>query len=541
MTWLTAIFLVLLAATALRWRPAPRVLAKLRSLSAVAPLLIAAAAIGITWYTWGSLNPPATVSDEVAYLLQAGILAHGRIAGDAPPVAEFFEQAHVLIAPRLAPKYPIGFGLVLTPGVLVGAPALVPLLLTGLTGALVFLLCRRVGRAATALLSSAIWLAGPGGRFRSGFFSETLSGAMCLLAWYALLRWRVERGRGWLIAVSASMAMAAITRPLTALVLAIPMAVVVVRDVVRLRAWRHAGLAAAIALLIVTALPIQNVATGGPWWELPYSRYTRTYLPFDHMGLGLDDTSPTRSRPPDIDRLAQSFATIHRDYTAPQIPATLIARFRAYLADLGGDWVWPALLLALLGTVTGPAALRFAAGSVALLFIVHLGYAHPPEWSLYYAEALPAGAAAIAAGIAVIVTRASARLSVDRPNERAALLLLLATVVALWPLPERVAATRLHLESAREPLVRFKAASASVHAPAVIFVRYAPGHPIHRSLIWNPADYASAPIWVVYDRGEDNARLMAAAPGRTAYVYDERWNRLEPSDGTTTTRPWGPR
>jgi len=187
--------------------------------------------------------------------------------------------------------------------------------------------------------------------------------------------------------------------------------------------------------------------------------------------------------------------------------------------------------------VTGPAALRFAAGTAALLFVVHLAYAHPPQWSLYYAEALPVGAAAVAAGAAAIVSLVSRKLSVDQPAERAALVLMLSAAFAIWPLPERLAETRLNLDVAREPLLRFEAATAAIKQPAVVFVRYALGHRMHRSLIRNPADYASAPIWTVYDRGDENLRLMALAPGRTAYVYDERWERLETLDGRLVSSP----
>lgn len=540
MTWLAAALIPLLAVVALRWLPAPRLLSQFRSLPAIAPALAALVAMVITWSAWGSLNPLPTVSDEVAYVLQAKLLAHGHIAGNAPPIPEFFEQAHVLVTPRLVPKYPIGFGLALVPGILLGATALVPLLLTGLIAGLLFILCRRLYGAAAATLAVAIYFAAPGGRYRAGFFSETLTGASCLLAWYALLRWREMRTPGWLAVVSMSMAMAAITRPLTALVFAAPIAVVVLRDATRNRVWRQVGLAVVAALPIAGLIPLQNVATGGPWWELPYGRYTRAYLPFDHMGLGLDERAPERTRPPDIERLAQAFATFHRDYTASKVPAALIARTRVFFADLAGQWALLAFILAAIGVVAGPGALRFAAGTGTLLFLAHLAYAHPPQWSLYYAEALPIGAAAVASGAVAVVLRISSRLSVDQPADRAALILFASAAFALWPLPERMAETRLNLEVAREPLLRFEAATAAIHQPAVVFVRYALGHRMHRSLIRNPADYASAFIWTAYDRGDENARLMALAPGRTGYIYDERWERLETLDGTLVAGPAAP-
>jgi hypothetical protein len=143
----------------------------------------------------------------------------------------------------------------------------------------------------------------------------------------------------------------------------------------------------------------------------------------------------------------------------------------------------------------------------------------------------------VAAGAGAVVSRISRRLSVDQPAERAALVLLVSAAFALWPLPERLAETRLNLDVAREPLLRFEASTATIHQPAVVFVRYALGHRMHRSLIRNPADYPSALIWTAYDRGEENARLMALAPGRTAYVYDERWERLETLDGTLVAGP----
>ena len=537
MTWLVLAFATLLVVVILRWPVAPRLPIPFGSFPAIAPLLVATVAMFTTWSAWGSINPVPTVSDEAAYVLQARLLAQGRIAGDAPPIPEFFEQAHVLVTPKLAPKYPLGFGLALVPGVVLGSTALVPLLLTGLVAALLFALCRRLYGGAAALFASAIWLAAPGGRYRAGFFSETLTGATCLIAWYGLLRWREGRALRWLLLVALSLAVTAITRPLTALVFAVPVGIVVLRDVARHRVWRQVVVAAAVAMPVIGILPIQNVATGGPWWELPYGRYTRAYLPFDHLGFGLDERAPSRSRPPDIERLAQSFATFHRGYTASKMPGALVARVRVYFEDLAGPWALVACLLAAAGVAGGPAALRFAAATVALLFVAHLGYAHPPQWSLYYAEALPVGAVAMAAGFTLLAAWMVRRFSPDQAVQRSSLLLIVAAGLAILPLPERLDQLRLNLEIAREPIRRFEVATARIDAPSVIFVRYALGHRMHRSVIQNPADYASARIWTVYDRGADNARLLSLADGRAAFVYDERWERLERLGDSTMALP----
>src|SRR5262252_7196719 len=89
---------------------------------------------------WGSLSAVPTVHDEAAYLLQARIFASGHWTAPAPPLPEFFEQYHVLVTPVLAGKYPPGHSLVLVPGIWLGAPGLMPIVLAGLAGGFVFLL-----------------------------------------------------------------------------------------------------------------------------------------------------------------------------------------------------------------------------------------------------------------------------------------------------------------------------------------------------------------------------------------------------------------
>jgi hypothetical protein len=74
---------------------------------------------------------------------------------------------------------------------------------------------------------------------------------------------------------------------------------------------------------------------------------------------------------------------------------------------------------------------------------------------------------------------------------------------------------------------------AQIHDPkAIVFVRYGPGHNPNMSLVRNVPDPAEARVWVVYDRGAEDARLLRLARDRVGYVFDE--------DAWTLTRLGGP-
>src|SRR5206468_2580061 len=77
-------------------------------------------------------------------------------------------------------------------------------------------------------------------RFQPGFFSETTSTALVLAAWWCLLEWRETRKKSWVAFMALAVGWGAITRPVTMLAFAIPIAVVVVNDVVRYRLWLDA-------------------------------------------------------------------------------------------------------------------------------------------------------------------------------------------------------------------------------------------------------------------------------------------------------------
>ncbi|HVE65959.1 MAG TPA: hypothetical protein VNC59_05220, partial [Thermoanaerobaculia bacterium] len=68
---------------------------------------------------------------------------------------------------------------------------------------------------------------------------------------------------------------------------------------------------------------------------------------------------------------------------------------------------------------------------------------------------------------------------------------------------------------------------------AVVFVRYAAGHNPHSELIANEPNLEKARVWIVYDRGKENAQILKLARERMPYVYVEARKRLQRLDRVT--------
>src|SRR5262245_13707109 len=70
--------------------------------------------------------------DGVSYLFQAKLFAQGRLYAPAPPENGFSPSPHINIDNgKWYSIYPFGHALILTPGVWLGIPLLIPSLLTG--------------------------------------------------------------------------------------------------------------------------------------------------------------------------------------------------------------------------------------------------------------------------------------------------------------------------------------------------------------------------------------------------------------------------
>ena len=511
-----------------------------------APWIIGVLTAGICAYVWGHLiAPTAVVHDEASYLVQARIFAHGAFAMPAPSLPEFFEQFHTYVTPAYASKYPPGHALLLAAGVLVGWPALVPLLLDGLAGALIFLLARRVANPVVGLLTWIIWITAHGSfHFLASYFSETTTTLLWLFGWWALLEWRETGRRGWLVALSASIAWYAITRPLTAVAYAIPVGVVVLMLTARRRAWRSLGLPLLVGVAILALIPYANQRTTGDWRVMPYSQYSEIYFPWDAPGFGVNLSPPRRELPPDMVKFAASARPPHAYYVSSALPGALLERMQYVVADMfsGPRVILGAVALAAIPFL-GVEAI-FAIATSVLLFLLYLSFGHSPAWTLYYAETLPVLAYLSAAGLWVLLAglRASDGRGAFARVPAAPVLAAALLVVASVPVAARLW-TYWRNDSLSTQSYQRSVADA-IHGiaepKAIVFVRYAGWHNIHKSLITNDPDFASSHAWVVYDRGQDNVRLMQLAPDRRPYVYDESRLSIISIPPGASTIPGGP-
>jgi hypothetical protein len=510
-----------------------------------APWVLGAITMAFYWWMCGAWTPYARVHDEASYILQAQTFAMFRWTNPAPPIPAFFEQYHVFVEPAFFSKYPPGHGLLMAPGIWFGLPALVPMLLHGVAGGLLFALARRVANPWVGLLAWLLWLgAGANLLFRPTYFSEATSSALWLGGWWALLEWRATRRRQWLLVLAACTGWMAITRPLTAAAYAVPIAAVVLPDLVRGRRWRDAGAAFVVGSAIVAIMPLWSVMTIGQLRPTPYTAYSELYFPWDNLGFGLDATPPRRTLNADMQRFAQYMGPQHAAHTARAAPVAFVLRTWAVIKDMTRPARAPLAMLAIVGLVASGATGAFAVASAIAVLLAYLSFAHPAIWTVYYLEIEVVGPFLSALGAWTLLAAARARRRPTRDDiaampagsALAGLLLALPLVLDLFAVgPE---ARGQHLR-AQEYFQRVDVAAS--HLPPgrkIVFVRYAPAHSPHYSLIANDADLASSPVWWVYDRGySENARLRALAPDRAAYVLDEQGGWIKDADSAPYWTP----
>jgi hypothetical protein len=485
--------------------------------------LISALVMGWIWY--GSHFIP-NIADESAYVLQARIFSKGAWTLPPRPLPEFFEQMHVFVTPFFAAKYFPGQSLLLVPGVLAGFVAIVPLLLIFGSGALIYALARRLTSGWIALLAWAIWTTARANlRFLPSYLSETTTVFLWLLGWWALCSWHRRPRRGMLLLFSACVAWCLITRPLTGLVFAVPAVSFAIWSARKRGLWRDIGYAVVVGAAVVSIVPIWSRFTTGRWSETPQSLYTRTYIPWDVIGFGLNSTPPLRALPPNQAREIEGFKALHESHTVALLPSDAIARLTGLRGDVFTGWRAGLIPFFIIGVLALTPGLAIGGVTALLLFIAYLLYAHPYFWTVYYLEALPVVAMITVLGFARATKWLAAKIEMGEPASLGrrefagglvSIVLTLALLAGSLPaaraerdLRNRATSARLWLWDIMERLPTSR---------SVLFVHDERNGP--RTMVTNDIDPTTVRTLLAHDLGDQNIRLGLAVADRSAYVID---------------------
>ncbi len=256
--------------------------------SRIAILCLASFLLAVT-IAWGVFEAMPHLEDEFANLYQAKVFASGRFIAQAPDHSKsFFVPFTIDMGGRRFSKYPPGYSLALASGVWIGQPWLVNALAAALGILGVYLLGRDLFGAKTGLLAAVLGVISPMYVILSGTLLShpiTLT-ALVFFAWAFLRARRPEEPRAvaYSVAAGALLGWAVITRPLTALGIGLPFALLGLSDVIR--APRGALPRYALMLipfgLVLSILFLYNHAASGSAWNNLYTLYWE----YDTIGFG---------------------------------------------------------------------------------------------------------------------------------------------------------------------------------------------------------------------------------------------------------------
>jgi hypothetical protein len=483
--------------------------------------------------------------DEYAYVLQARMLAGGHLWMPKHELSDFFENFHLVTDRVYASKYGPGTALWYAPAALLHLPPwITPLLLSGAAAGLMYLLAAELFGGASGLLAALVLVSlGAFRRTSIMMMSQAPVLALLLLAMLAFVYWRQKRCGGCMVLLGVCVGWAAITRPVDALCLAVPLAVAVLVEL-----WRAdnrtrvrtiaLGLAGVAPFIVLQA--VYNKGVTGSVTTLPWNYYALRYDPYDTMGRKPLDTP---LMPPKL--LPQKQAIID-EFTRPMFEAKARQSAKARLLDRTtkllagppleeqepGRLIYGALPTPLLVALL-PVGLVALLGRRRWMFLVPLVlflaiYAN-------YSYFFPHYTVAVLPAVILLVLAAPASIGRTWPRLAAPAGLAIGLVIAAVSVTALPQVNRArHDQWFDAPLLRgVDAALASISKrPAIVLFKYDPERSIHEEPVYNasvawPDD---AEVIRAHDLGERNGELLAyyakRSPAREVYRFDEKDQKL---------------
>lgn len=256
----------------------------------IALLLSLCAVLLSAWVTQNIFEAVPHIEDEVAYVWQARLLADLRLSIPSPQEADSFLVPFVVDYQGLRfGKYPPGWPALLAFGVLFGLRAWVNPLLAGLGVWLTYRLGKRVFTPGIGLLAAGLTLTSPFFLENSGSLLSHPLGLVCsagfALGWLeAFDRSEDTPRQGWTLLAALNLGVLGLSRPFTALAVALPFAVHGLYLLWRgNRAVRLRLASFVLLVLLITSLVFawQAAVTGDPLMN-PYT----LWWSYDRIGFG---------------------------------------------------------------------------------------------------------------------------------------------------------------------------------------------------------------------------------------------------------------
>jgi hypothetical protein len=268
------------------------------------------------WYQGRNFQPKW--QDEMSYIIQFRMLAEGKLWMPRHELAGFFDSFQLIVDPVYASMYFPGAALLYTPAHFLGLPFwFMSVVMSGVSVALLYLITTELIDGVAGALSVVMIL----GMFMFRKLSLMIGGhpptlVLELAFIYSFLRWREHHSIGWALAMGALAGWCGTTRPLDAVVVALPVGTVMIFDL-----WKCAARQwmATIGCIVAAALPflaiqiVFNVGVTGKWYRTPFELYADRDYPGTRLGFHQFDPD---LRPASTLPQKQKF---HDEWTIPAI------------------------------------------------------------------------------------------------------------------------------------------------------------------------------------------------------------------------------
>jgi hypothetical protein len=496
-------------------RPSPRA----AIIVAIVISVLAACYFPLTAIYQGRVLTPKW-QDEMSYLIQIRMLARGRLWMPMHPLANFFDSFQLIVDPVYASMYFPGASLFYVPGMWLHLPYWITS--TAIAGACVGLmyliatdLIDGVAGALAALMTVSLSM------FRQ--FSVMVLGhpaiiLLALLTIWCWLNWRKNKSTCWAIAIGFFAGWAAITRPLDALVIAIPIGIDILFSQKRLITIFYLICGAAPFLILQI---IFNIGVTGSWHRTPFEYYADRDYPGTTFGFHKFDPN---LRP--VSTLPQK-QRFHDEWTISHIkdhqPDKVIASWMHNgFKDLLNHMLPHRSLIALLplGFLGLACRKRIAVFAAFPLFIVLISF---------YTFLLPHYELITLPAIFLLVLLGAHELENAWPRARQMLGTFLSLAIAIVCLTQLAELNRMVKDEMFDPMglrdIDAKL-TALAHKPAVVLFHFARDSNPHEEPVYN-VDVArpdDALVIRAHDLGAKNIELFdyyaEHQPDRAIYLYD---------------------